>query len=485
MTGLVVDLFAGGGGASVGLEAALGRPVDVAINHDALALAVHKANHPETRHLEADVWEVRPREATAGRPVDLLWASPDCRHHSRAKGGKPKSEGVRSLAWAVIRWAAEVNPRVICLENVQEFEEWGPLDEDGMPDRGRKGLTFKRWCGRLRGLGYRVEWRVLDASHFGAPTRRKRLFLVARSDGQPIRWPKPTHGPGLIPFRTAAEIIDWALPCPSIFDRVRPLADKTLRRVALGIQRYVIDAPRPFLVQMSHGEVSRDGSRRRGRGAHPLEEPLPTVTASNDFGLAVPTLVQTGYGEREGQAPRVPGLDKPLGTLMATGQKHALVAAFLASHYGGEVGIPLTRPMRTITAKDHHGAVQAELFPAPADRPFRVAEVRAFLTAYYSSGSQTGQSVLEPLRTITAKHRLGLVTVAGAEYQITDIGLRMVQPHELLAAQFGRFAAGYDLSPARTKAAMVRMVGNSVCPEVAEAVVAANLPDAAAERIVA
>lgn len=480
--GLVVDLFAGGGGASVGIEAALGRSVDIAINHDAVALAVHKANHPGTRHLEADIWEVQPRAATAGRPVDLLWASPDCRHHSRAKGGKPKSEGVRSLAWAVVRWAADVKPRVICLENVQEFEEWGPLDADGMPDRGRRGLTFRRWSGRLRGLGYRVEHRVLDASHFGAPTRRKRLFLVARNDGRPISWPAATHGPGRLPYRTAAEIIDWSLPCPSIFDRRKPLAEKTLRRVFLGIRRYVFETARPFLVQMSHGEGA-GATKRRGRGAHPLEEPLPTVTASNDFGLAIPTLVQTGYGERLGQAPRVPGLDKPLGTLMATGQKHALVAAFMAKHYGDVVGHDLERPMGTITAVDHHGVVQAEMFRAPADRPFRVTEVRAFLTAYYSSGSQTGQSVLEPLRTITAKHRLGLVTVAGEEYQITDIGLRMVQPHELLAAQFGRFAAGYDLSPARTKTAMVRMVGNSVPPEVAFAIVAANMTHNAREAV--
>lgn len=450
--GLVVDLFAGGGGASVGIEAALGRSVDIAINHDAIALAVHKANHPGTRHLEADIFDVKPRSATGGSPVDLLWASPDCRHHSRAKGGKPKSEGVRSLAWAVVRWAADVKPRVICLENVQEFEEWGPLGADGMPDRGRRGLTFRRWTGRLRGLGYQVEHRVLDASHYGAPTRRKRLFLVARNDGRPISWPAPTHGPGRLPYRTAAEIIDWSLPCPSIFDRRKPLAEKTLRRVALGIERYVFQAARPFIVRTAGGQ-------------------------------AVPTLVQTGYGERDGQAPRVPGLDKPLGTLMATGQKHALVAAFVAKHYGDVVGHDPRRPLGTITAVDHHGVAQAEMFPAADARPFRVAEVRAFLTAYYSSGSQTGQSVLEPLRTITAKHRLGLVAVAGEEYQITDIGLRMVQPHELLAAQFGRFAAGYDLSPARTKTAMVRMVGNSVPPEVAEAIVAANMTSTSREAV--
>lgn len=454
MIGLLVDLFAGGGGASVGIEAALGRSVDIAINHDAVALAVHKANHPATRHLEADIWEVRPREATAGRPVELLWASPDCRHHSRAKGGKPKSESVRSLAWAVVRWAADMRPAVICLENVPEFSTWGPLDASGVPNKVLSGLTFRRWVGRLRGLGYTVDHRLLDASHYGAPTKRKRLFLVARCDGQPIRWPEPTHGRGLLPVRTAAEIIDWTLPCPSIFDRAKPLAEKTLRRVALGVQRHVIEARHPFVVRID-GEA------------------------------AIPTLIQTGHGERDGQAPRVPGLHKPLGTIVAGGQKHAVVAAWIAKHYGGVVGHGPERPLGAITAIDHHGLGQASLFPAPVERPFRVAEVRAFLTAYYSGPGDKGQSLLEPLRTATTRDRLGLVTVAGAEYQITDIGLRMIQPHELLAAQFGRFAAGYDLSAATAKTAQVRLVGNSVCPEVAEALVRANLTGASREEAAA
>ncbi len=449
--GIVVDIFAGGGGASTGIEAALGRPVDVAINHDPVALAVHRANHPGTHHLTADVWEVRPREATGGRPVDVLWLSPDCRHHSRAKGSKPKSDSVRSLAWVAIRWAADVRPRIIFLENVPEFEDWGPLNEQEMPDRARRGLTFRRWCGRLRGLGYHVEHRILDASEYGAPTKRRRLFIVARRDGRPIRWPEPTHGDrGRRPLRAAAECIDWTLPCPSIFDRKKPLADKTLARVAAGIRRFVLETPTPYVV---------DG--------------------------AANALIQTGYGERNGQAPRVLNLMEPLGTIVAGGSKHALVSAFLASHYGGEVGIPLTRPMRTITAKDHHGLVHTVLSNAPGSQVFRVAEVRAFLTAYYSTGSPGGQSVLEPLRTVTTRHRLGLVMVAGDEYQIVDVGLRMLRPHELLAAQFGRFAAGYDLSAAVTQSAQIRLVGNSVPPEVAESLVRANLTDATAERIVA
>jgi len=215
--GLIIDLFAGGGGASLGIESALERSVDIAINHDPIALAVHKANHPDTQHLTADIWEVSPREATKGRPVDLLWASPDCTHFSVAKGGKPRKQSIRSLAWAVVRWARDVRPAVICLENVAEFRTWGPLDEAGKPTKKEMGDTFRRWKSTLEKLGYVVDYRILNASHYGAPTSRKRLFLVARRDGLPICWPLPTHGGlGLLPVRTAAECIDWSLPCPSM-----------------------------------------------------------------------------------------------------------------------------------------------------------------------------------------------------------------------------------------------------------------------------
>ncbi len=212
MTGLIIDLFAGGGGASAGIEAATGRRVDIAINHDPVALAVHKANHHGTRHLEADIWEVRPQDATQGQPVDLLWASPDCTHFSNAKGGVPRDHKNRSLAWVVVRWAKAVRPRIICLENVQEFRGWGPLGADGKPDKARMGWTFRQWKGRLEALGYQVDYRILDASLYGAPTRRRRLFLVARCDGLPICWPEPTHGPGRLAVHTAAECIDWSLP---------------------------------------------------------------------------------------------------------------------------------------------------------------------------------------------------------------------------------------------------------------------------------
>jgi DNA (cytosine-5)-methyltransferase 1 len=596
MSGLIVDLFAGGGGASAGIEAATGATVDIAINHSATALAVHKANHPGTRHLEADIWEVHPLKATSGRPVRLLWASPDCTQFSVAKGGKPRKQNIRSLAWAVVRWAKDVRPSVICLENVAEFRGWGPLDPEGKPIKARMGETFRRWKAQLERLGYVVDYRVLDASLYGAPTRRRRLFLVARCDGQPICWPDPTHGPGLLPVHTAAECIDWSLPCPSIFERKRPLAEKTLWRIAQGIRRFVLESTRPFIirtdhhqshatnafdpaqplgtitsanghavvaphlvkvnhgkreargeqldlplstvtatqrghalvtplmVQVDHGDDARTGERfhsacqplgvvtatgnshaviapvlatidQQGTGdrsSTSADAPLPTTVTKNRHVLIAPTMVQTSYGERKGQRPRYLDLHQPLGTVVAQGQKHALVSAFLAKHFGGVVGVPFDgRPLDTITSQDHHalaavnlvklrgqcnGAGVDEPMPTVTASGMHVAQVRAFLTAYYGEDGTSGQEVLEPMRTITAKHRLGLVTVEGTEYQIVDIGMRMLEPHELLRAQFGRFAASYDLSAATTKSAQVRLIGNSVCPEVAEAVVGANLP---------
>jgi DNA (cytosine-5)-methyltransferase 1 len=525
--GLIVDLFAGGGGASAGIEAALGRPVDVAINHDAVALAVHKANHPRTRHLDADIWEVRPTEATEGRPVALLWASPDCTHFSIAKGDVPKKQNIRSLAWAVVRWAAAVRPSVIFLENVAEFRGWGPLGADGRPDKRRMGQTFIRWRRKLERLGYVVDHRVLDASAYGAPTRRKRLFIVARCDGQPVRWPLPTHGkgPGLLTARTAAECIDWSLPCPSIFERKKPLAEKTLWRIAQGIRRFVLENPRPFIVRYNGGLwrgqgideplTTQDTSNRVGLVAPSIvkvnhgrweprgeaaEEPLSTVTATQrGHALVAPTLIQTSWGEREGQRPRYLDIHQPLGTVVAGGQKHALVAAFLAKHFGGVVGHDLERPVGAVTAKDHHSLAAATLIRfnhddtgVPIGTPMptvtadsnHIAEVRAFLTAFYGSDGTLGkgQRLDEPARTLTAKHRLGLVTVEGTDYQIVDIGMRMLEPHELLAAQFGRFSAAYDLSAARTKSAKVRLIGNSVCPEMAEVLVRSNAPSVSTER---
>jgi DNA (cytosine-5)-methyltransferase 1 len=490
MTGLIIDLFAGGGGASLGIEAALGRKVDYAINHDPIALAVHKANHPHTIHLTEDIWKVKPSEVTQGRPVDLLWASPDCTHFSVAKGGKPRKQSIRSLAWVVVEWARDAKPAVICLENVAEFRSWGPLDDEGKPRKKEMGDTFRKWKRDLEQLGYVIDYRILNASHYGAPTSRKRLFLVARCDGQPIRWPAPTHGGlGLLPMRSAAECIDWSLPCPSIFGRKKPLAEKTLWRIAQGIKRFVLGSSQPFIVKVNHG-----GADARGES---IEAPVSTVTAQRrGHALVAPVMIQMGYGEREGQDARALDLHQPLGTVVAGGRKHALVSAFLAKHYGGVVGVPLDgRPLDTITSWDHYslsvaclakfrgtdpsqpasGSVEEPL-PTISAGGIHSAEVRAFLTAYYSGPDDKGQSLDDPARTITTKDRLALVTIEGIDYAIIDdIGMRMLEPHELLRAQFGTFAARYDMSAAKTKTAQVRLIGNSVCPEVAQALVAANV----------
>lgn len=500
-----VDLFAGGGGASVGTRAATGREVDIAINHDETAIAVHTVNHPTTEHYTADIFEIDPVAACRGRRVRHLHASPDCRHFSRAKGSKPVSDSVRHLADVVVDWARAVAPTLITLENVPEFVEWGPLLPTGKPDPKRTGEDFERWCSKLASLGYAIEHRVLCAHHFGAPTSRKRLFLVARRDGQRIRWPAPTHGPGLLPYRTAAEHIDFALPCPSIFGRKKPLAAATLRRIATGLMRFVIESPRPFVVGVGGRaaqsksrtvdepigaitskndralvtptlvEVNHSGERRPLRA----DAPLPTITAERrSHALVAPMLVQTGYGERKGQRPRYLDLHQPLGAVMATGQKHALVSAFLAKHYGGVVGHGVEQPLGTITSVDHHSLVEASLAEViDAEAYPHAREVLPFLITYYGSGVDAGQRVDLPLRTITTRDRFALVTVEidGATYAIVDIGLRMLEPDpELLGCQFGEFAREYDLSAAKTKKAKTRLVGNSVCPHPMRALLAVN-----------
>ena len=488
MIELIVDSFAGGGGASEGIRRALGRGPDIAINHDPEAIALHAANHPESRHYVENVWKVDPLEATGGKPVGFMWLSPDCKHFSKAKGGKPVSRKVRGLAWVATRWAAAVKPRVIVLENVEEFQGWGPVLADGKPCPARKGQTFLSFVGRLRRLGYAVEWRELRACDFGAPTIRKRLFIVARCDGQPIVWPAPTHGKGrALPWRTAAECIDWSLPCPSIFERKKPLAEKTLRRIARGIERFVVNSPRPFIVNMSHGG-----------NLESIDAPMTTVKTEKGGCRAIvaPTLVQTGYGEREGQAPRSLDLGKPLGTVVAGAAKHALVSAFLAKHYSersaSEVqGASLFDPMPTVTTTDHNALVATHLsqlngtstgqevtrpLNAIAAQGWHFAEVRAFLQAYFGN-EKDGVDLFEPMRTVTSRDRFGLVTVEGQEYAIADIGMRMLAPRELYNAQgFGpdyQIEIQYNGKPL-SKTAQVRMVGNSVCPPIAEAIVRAN-----------
>ena len=472
---LVIDNFAGGGGASTGIEAALDRPVDIAINHSPQAIVMHKVNHPETKHYCENIWEVDPKAACGNRKVGLAWFSPDCTHFSRARGGKPCSKEIRCLAWVVLRWARAVKPRVIILENVQEFETWGPLLEDNRPDKSRKGETFRAWLSQLTAFGYTIEFRSLVAADYGSPTIRKRLFLIARRDRGPVIWPEETHGEGRAgDWKSAATIVDWRLGCPSIFTRKRPLADATMRRIALGVQRYVIDSADPFIISHYGQSV--------GRSVH---SPLPTVTAGGGGhqGLVVPTLVQTSYGERKGQAPRVLDLHKPLTTVVAGGQKHGLIAAFLNRHnagpHGGAVGKSVRAPVCTITARDSQALTTAQL-----TRVDQSKQVRAFLLKYY--GKSSAQGLDEPLHTTTSKARFGLVTVAGEQYAISDIGMRMLQPHELFAAQ--GFPSEYIIDPEfngkpMTKTAQIKLAGNSVCPQVASALVAANTGVAAPKTI--
>lgn len=461
----VVDLFAGGGGASLGILKALGVAPAVAINHDPDAIAMHLANHPNTIHMCEDLYRVAPFRP-GKRKIDLLWASPDCTHHSRAKGGKPVVNKRRMLAWVVLEWAREVTPTVIVLENVPEFKDWGPLDPvTNKPIPAQRGETFREFVQGLVMAGYKVEHRVLNAAHYGAPTSRRRLFLIARNDGVAIVWPAPTHGPGLEPLRTAASCIDWSIPIPSIFDRKKPLAAATQRRIAEGVRRYVL-AGKPFIVQTSH-TGGGDASKVRG-----LDQPLSTVVTKAEHYLVAPTLVQTGYGERDGQAPRVLDIEQPLGTVVAGGQKHALVAAFLAKHNGGARGgaiaQPVTEPLHTITVVDSKALVTVEL--STDHTAARANLVAAFMTKFYGQGGQH-QRLDEPLHTVRTHDCFAVVTVEidGETYAIVDIGMRMLQPRELATAQ--GFDQDYILTG--SKRDQVARIGNSVCPPVAQAVVEA------------
>ena len=506
-----VDNFAGGGGASTGIERATGRPITIAVNHSRAAIAMHRANHPHTHHECNDIWKVDPRTVCAGRKVRRAWFSPDCTHFSKAKGGQPRSKEVRGLADGVVEWARDVQPEEIFLENVEEFADWGPLDELGKPDRSQRGADFRAWCGRLSDLGYHIEWRILVAANYGTPTTRKRLFLKAVRKGRPVVWPDTTHGKGQSqPWNTAASIIDWTLPCPSIFDRKRPLAEATLRRIAAGLKRYVINAAQPFIVPLTH--------HSKTPRVHGLDEPFRTITAANrgelalvspylatvthtqggdriasaeqplrtvttakggEFVLVAPSLVQTGYGEREGQRPRALDIKQPLGTVVSGG-KHALVAAFLSKHYTGAVGQQMELPIGAVTTIDHHSLSQVTLTPTSD----HAADVRAFLIAYYGS-EQEGQGLFDPARTVTTRDRFGLVMVHGEPYQIADIGMRMLSPRELFNAQ--GFPADYiiDLEcdgKRLTKTQQIELAGNSVCGQVAEALVScgARVPQAVA-----
>jgi DNA (cytosine-5)-methyltransferase 1 len=611
---LIVDSFAGGGGASTGIEIALGRSPDIAINHNAAALALHAANHPQTLHLSENVYKIDPLDYLRGAHVGLAWFSPDCKHFSKAKGGKPVERNIRDLAWVIPGWIERIQKSggkvdVVALENVEEFKDYGPLIETArglMPDPERKGDYFKKWCRKIRSLGGKIEWRELRACDYGAPTIRKRFFAVIRFDGQPIVWPKPTHGSPKdrdvisgrkLPWRTTAEIIDWSLPCPSIFDTtadimdkhglrtIRPLAHNTMARVARGMKRYVLDAEKPFLVNLAAPSIIRFNSGATGQdmleplstitansyikrpgGAAPLGIISPVLTAAQHGGsnraintpshtitasrkdqnsVIAPTLVQIGYGERKGQAPRSLDIEQPLGTAVAGGIKHAVASAFIARQFGTSTGHGIEEPTHTVMAD---GAGKSQLIAAyvaqhnndsrregginpgrSANEPLSTVTqtgshqgiVAPFLQAYYGTGDGGDES--EPARTVTTKDRHGHVEASlevppftpeqasraravaellrsfgfwdhrefvtieanGITYVIVDIGMRMLVPRELYLAQ--GFPSDYEIErdlagQTFSKSVQVSCCGNSVCPPVAAALVAANCGHLALQR---
>ena len=498
---IAVDLFAGGGGASRGIQQATGHAPIMAVNHCRAAIEMHAANHPGTLHLHESVWDVHAQDFV-GIHVDLLWASPDCTHFSRAKGGKPRSKKLRHLADVVPDWAWAVRPRMILLENVPEFEQWGPLHPEtpdvpeklrGRPIKERAGEDFRAFVERLEVMGYEVDWRVLNAADFGAPTSRRRLFLVARADGVAPAWPTPTHGPGRPrPWRSAAECIDWSIPCPSIFTRKKPLAEATQRRIAEGIRRYVLTSASPYLLCLTHGgrlepidqpmrttTTAHRGERAliapvlarahshgwdgNGSDIRPLDRPGWTVTAK-DGGALVSVFLARYHGERrEGETPRVEDLTDLLPVQTAE-NRFGLAAVWLDKLHGSaRAGQPLDLPAPTVTSGGGRGGGHAAL-------------CAAFLLKYYGQGGQWS-ALDEPMHTLVGKARMGLVTVTlgGEEYALVDIGMRMLQPRELARAQ--GFPEDYVLTG--TKSEQVARIGNSVCPPVAEALVRAQFPSLA------
>lgn len=615
---LVVDNFAGGGGASTGIEIATGKSVDIAINHDPEAIRMHRANHPHAKHYCENVWDVDPVEVCKGHPVGLAWFSPDCKHFSKAKGGRPVEKNIRGLAWIVLKWAALVRPRVIMLENVEEFQTWGPcipvrdketgrvMVKDGSstrvaeagevtdakrqvfrPDPERKGQTYRKWRKQLEALGYEINTRELVAADYGAPTTRKRFFMIARCDGRPVIWPEPTHGPresekvkaGLLkPYVGAYTQLDFSLPCPSIFDTaeeikkkygiraVRPLAPKTMERIARGLVKFVIENAEPFIVQVNHSGGKSDY-------CNSMDDPLKVITSKHGFGIVEPYMVQigqTGFSKDRSKSVEEPlttivsknehclaevkavpymgtnttnhpggSCREPLHTIATGNQqclisptiiqyhsetsasevrgqdvkapvmtldgsnRYGLVTSFLHKYYDGGykgAGDTVRNPLPTVTSWDHNSLVTASLLqmnnhcdgrnikePLPTitagDGHF--GEVRAFLMKYYGEG--TGQDIKEPLDTVTSRDRFGLVTIAGEDYRIVDIGLRMLEPKELYGCQ--GFPEDYiidrdDTGKKYPRSEQVKRCGNSVCPPIPAALVKANLPElCVAERM--
>lgn len=504
---LIVDNFAGGGGASTGIELATGYSVDIAINHDPEAIKMHKANHPNTKHYCENVWAVDPVKACNGHPVGLAWFSPDCKHFSKAKGGKPKDKNIRGLAWVALRWAGLVKPRVIMLENVEEFKTWGPLNRRHHPIKAKQGKTFERFVQQLRELGYEVEFRELIAADYGAPTMRKRFFMIARRDGKPIVWPEPTHGPadseevkaGLLkPYVGAYTQIDFSRPCPSIFDTseeikekygiraVRPLAKKTMDRIARGLKKFVLDNPEPFIIQCNHG-----GKRR----PNDIREPMPTITGKHGYGIVEPYMMQ--IGQTGFTKDRSKDVREQLTTIVSKNE-HCLISPTLIQYHSetaqGEVrGQTIKEPIMTVDGSNRYGLVTSflskfyksgtgqdmrEPLHTITTSPGHFGEVRAFLIKYYGQG--TGQDIKDPLDTVTAQDRFGLVTIEGVDYKIVDIGLRMLEPKELYGCQ--GFPVDYIIDHDYTgktypRSEQVKRCGNAVCPPIPAALVKANLPE--------
>lgn len=547
---MIIDNFAGGGGASTGIELATGRAVDAAINHDPDAILMHQTNHPQTRHYCESVWDVDPWEVTRGRPVGLAWFSPDCKHFSKAKGSKPVDRNIRGLAWIVLKWAGTVKPRVIILENVEEFQTWGPVRK-GKPVKSRRGETFRKWKEQLQALGYEIDHRELVAADYGAPTIRKRFFLIARCDGKPIIWPERTHAPKdseevkngkCKPWRGAAEIIDWTIPCPSIFDTtdeikekygiraVRPLAVNTQKRIARGIEKFVLQNKEPFIVPIGYGE--RKGQAPR---VHDIKEPLSTVVGSGKQYLVMPSLIQ--YHTEQSERVRGQGMDKPIMTLDAR-DRYGLSVAYLTEYFQNGRPLDVNSPLHTSTTKDRECLCIAHMEKffsggytgngSDANTPLGTVTavdhnglVETFISKFYKTG--TGQKLDEPLHTVTtsaghfgivtvkmsrqemnlqhwnevrellnaycgyaiAEDEILLLDVNGTLYFISDIGLRMLTPRELYSAN--GFPPDYIIDHDYTgkaygKTKQVARCGNAVPPPFAEALVRANLPEMCGRR---
>ena len=603
---MIIDNFAGGGGASTGIELATGRAVDAAINHDPDAILMHRTNHPQTRHYCESVWDVDPWEVTRGRPVGLAWFSPDCKHFSKAKGSKPVDRNIRGLAWIVLKWAGTVKPRVIILENVEEFQTWGPVRK-GKPVKSRRGETFRKWKEQLQVLGYEIEHRELVAADYGAPTIRKRFFLIARCDGKKIIWPERTHAPKdseevksgkCKPWRGAAEIIDWTIPCPSIFDTtdeikekygiraVRPLAVNTQKRIARGIEKFVLQNKEPFIVPIGYGErkgqaprvhdikepvstvvssgkqylcqpelspfivqVNHKGEQFRGQE---LKEPIPTITGKHGYGLATPVMTAIAvskaeqclampsliqYHTEQSERVRGQGMDEPIMTLDAA-NRYGLSVAYLAEYFQNGRPLDVNSPLHTSTTKDRECLCMAHMEKffsggytgngSDANTPLGTVTavdhnglVETFISKFYKTG--IGQKPDEPLHTVTtsaghfgvvtvkmsrsemnlhhwnevrellnaycgyaiAEDEILLLDVNGTLYFISDIGLRMLTPRELYAAN--GFPPDYIIDHDYTgkaygKTKQVARCGNAVPPPFAEALVRANLPEMCGRR---